>query len=261
MKLGLVTYNLARDWMLPELLERCEETGFEGVELRTTHAHGVETDLTAEERQEVRRLFEKSPVALVGLGSAFEFHSPDPEELQRNISGTMDYVRLAAELGCPGVKVRPNALMEDEGVPVEDTLRQIGESLRKCGEFAKGFGVEIRLEVHGRETSRVEHIQRIMEHADHDNVFVCWNSNQTDVENGSVLRNFERVADKVRLVHMRDLCLRDYPWVELFRLLTAHNYDGYCLAEIAGSADAARVMLYYRALWDAYLELARTRQD
>ncbi len=261
MKLGLVTYNLAKDWTLPELLERCEAIGFEGVELRTKHDHGVETDLTAEERKEVRRRFEKSPVALVGLGTTFEFHSTDPEDLRRNIAGTMDYVRLAADLGCPGVKVRPNALMTDVGVPVEDTLRQIGVSLRQCAEFATGFGVEIRLEIHGHETSRIEHIQRIIEYADHDNVFICWNSNQTDVENGSVFRNFERVAEKVRLVHMRDLYLPDYPWVELLRLLLSHGYDGYCLAEIAGSADAARVMLYFRALWDAYLELARKNPD
>ena len=42
MNLGLVTYNLARDWDLPTLIRNCEETGFHAVELRTTHAHGVE---------------------------------------------------------------------------------------------------------------------------------------------------------------------------------------------------------------------------
>ena len=42
MKLGLVTYNMAKDWDIPTIINNCTETGFEGVELRTTHAHKVE---------------------------------------------------------------------------------------------------------------------------------------------------------------------------------------------------------------------------
>ena len=42
MKLGLVTYNMAKDWDVPTIIKNCQDTGFEGVELRTTHAHKVE---------------------------------------------------------------------------------------------------------------------------------------------------------------------------------------------------------------------------
>ena len=52
MNLGLVTYNLAKDWNLDKLIEMCAQHGFEGVELRTTHAHKVEADLTAAQRAE-----------------------------------------------------------------------------------------------------------------------------------------------------------------------------------------------------------------
>ena len=41
MKLGIVTYNIARDWDLETLIANCEETGFAGVELRTTHAQAL----------------------------------------------------------------------------------------------------------------------------------------------------------------------------------------------------------------------------
>ena len=40
--LGLVTYNVAKDWDLDTILRLVPEAGFEGVEFRTTHAHGVE---------------------------------------------------------------------------------------------------------------------------------------------------------------------------------------------------------------------------
>ena len=46
MQLGLVTYLLGKDWDVATLIENCTNTGFQGVELRSTHAHGVESDLS-----------------------------------------------------------------------------------------------------------------------------------------------------------------------------------------------------------------------
>ena len=45
LKLGTVTYNIAKDWDLPTLIKNLTDTGFEAVELRTTHKHGVEISL------------------------------------------------------------------------------------------------------------------------------------------------------------------------------------------------------------------------
>ena len=252
MKLGLVTYNMAKEWDIPTIIEHCEATGFQGVELRTTHAHNVEVNLSAAERRDVRKQFEDSSIELAGLGSAFEYHSPDSDELRQNIEGTKAYSQLAADVGAPGVKVRPNGL--PDSVPEQTMLEQIGNSLRECGEFAKNLGVQIRLEVHGRQTSHLPHIRTIMEIADHDNVSVCWNSNPGEVANGSVKSNFDLVKDWIRLVHINELHRREYPWRELFSLLKDSNYDGYCLAEIPGSPDPERVMNYYRALWTALCE-------
>ena len=249
MKLGLVTYNMAKDWDVPTIIENCAATGFQGVELRTTHAHNVEVDLSANERQEVRKRFEDSPIELAGLGSAFDYHSTDAEEVRQNIEGTKEYAQLAADVGAPGVKVRPNGL--PEGVSTEKTLTQIGASLRECGEFAKNLGVQIRLEVHGRETSHVPYIRTIMEIAEHDNVFVCWNSNPGEVEDESVKNNFNLVKEWIRLAHINELHRREYPWRELFTLLNEAGYEGYTLAEIPESSDPMRMMNYYRALWEA----------
>ena len=45
MKLGLVTYNIGRNWDIETIIEKLEAAGFEAVELRTTHKHGVEPSL------------------------------------------------------------------------------------------------------------------------------------------------------------------------------------------------------------------------
>ena len=68
-KLGLVTYNLAKDWDIDTIIKNCEETGFEGVELRTTHKHGVEISLDKAQRAEVKQRFASSRVRLMSLGT------------------------------------------------------------------------------------------------------------------------------------------------------------------------------------------------
>ena len=248
--LGTVTYNLGRSWDIDTIIKNCTETHFEGVELRSTHAHGVEIDTPPHRRREVRQRFENSPVKLVGLGSACEYHSPEAAEVRRNIEETKAFVKLAHDVGAPGVKVRPNGL--PEGVSEEKTLEQIGQSLRECGAFAADYGVQIRMEVHGRETSRLPRIRKILNYADHDNVWICWNSNDNDLLDGGVESNFNGVQSKIGLVHMRDLYREEYPWRLLFSLLDGISYTGFCLAEIPESTDPLRVMRYYRALFRAY---------
>ena len=248
--LGTVTYNIAKDWDLPTILKKLEALKFQGVELRTTHAHKVEVNLTAAQRRDVKKMFDDSPVELAGLGSAFEYQSTNPAEVAKNIEGTKEYVRLAHDLGAPGVKVRPNGI--PKGADLDATLRQIGRALHQVGEDAEGFGVEIRVEVHGGTTQLLPNLAKIIKYADQPNVYVCWNSNPTDVVNGSIKDNFALVADKIREVHLRDLTDEQYPWRELFALLTAQQFNGYTLAEIPDSPDPDRVLRYFRALWLAY---------
>src|SRR5712692_6560606 len=149
-KLGMVTYELAKDWDVETIIKNCEAAGFEGVELRTTHRHGVEPSISKERRAEVRKRFEDSRVRLVSLGSTCEYESPDPSVVERNIQETRRFAELAHDLGCLGVKVRPNGF--PKSVPHEKTLERIGQALSKCGDIARDQGVEIWLEVHGPET-------------------------------------------------------------------------------------------------------------
>ena len=250
MKLGLVSYMIAAQWDVPTIIQKCTELGYEGIELRTTHAHGVETSLTAPQRQEVRARFADSEVVLWGLGSTCEYHAADPAELARNIEETKAFVKLAADVGAVGVKVRPNRFQEEQGISKEATLEQIGRAYRTCGEFASDYGVELWMEVHGRGTKDPRHMRTIMQVADHDNCFACWNSNPDEVdENGSIGDNFRLLEPWIRSCHINRLADGDYPYRELFTLLRESGYDRFTLAEIQDSPDRERLLKYYRALW------------
>ena len=71
----------------------------------------------------------------------------------------------------------------------------------------------------------------------------------------SLKPNFDLLRDKIGLVHMRDLGFTDYPYLELLTLLKESGYNGFCLAEIAGSEEPERIMQYYAAVWRAYQQL------
>jgi sugar phosphate isomerase/epimerase len=251
LKLGTVTYNIAKDWDVPTIIKNLTEVGFDGVELRTTHKHGVEIALPAAARADVRKQFESSAVKIGGLGTTCEFHATDPAIVRKNIDETKEWVKLAKDIGSPSVKVRPNGLQKD--VPEDKTLEQIGKSLAECGAFAKDNGVMIQLEVHGAETQRVPRIRKILDYGgNHPNVRACWNSNQTDLLDGGFDANFKLLRDQIGQVHMRDLSLEEYPWRQLISSLSAMKFQGYCFAEIPESPDAVRVLQYFKALFRAY---------
>jgi sugar phosphate isomerase/epimerase len=249
-RLGTVTYNLGKSWDIPTLIKNCTEAKFEGVELRTTHAHGVEVTLTKDQRAEVKKRFADSPVVLFSLGSAFDYHTPDQAKLRKDIEATKEYITLAHDVGATGVKVRPNALPKE--VPQEKTIEQIGRSLRELGEFAAPLNQEIRLEIHGHDTSRVPLCKRMIDVANHPKVGFCWNSNPTDLMDGGFDANFDLAKDKLFTVHLSELSNENYPYRRLFARLKQSGYKGFCFAEIPESPDAVRLMKYYRALWLAY---------
>jgi sugar phosphate isomerase/epimerase len=241
-----MTYTIAKDWDIDTIIRNLSETGYQSVELRTTHAHGIEVTLSKEERREVKKRFEDSPLEAISLASAFQYHSPDPEELKQNIEGTKEYTLLARDVGAIGFRVFPNAL--PEGVPVEKTLEQIGKALAEVGEFAYNQGIEVRVCVHGKGTDSVPLIKKIIDYSQSPHVYVNWNCNPGDTEGEGLEYNFNLLRERIRGVHTHELW-DGYPYRQLFSLLSGMNYTGYCNAEIDGNEDPIRLLRYYRGFF------------
>ncbi len=161
------------------------------------------------------------------------------------------FVNLAHDTGAWGVKVRPNGM--PKGVPPETTIQNIAACLRELGDYGTGYGVEIWMEVHGPDTQNPPVAAAIMKATRHDNVGLCWNSNPTDVVDGSVKSSFDLLQPWIRNVHINELS-NSYPWRELFALLRQSGYDRYTLCEALESKEPERFLRNYRALWT---ELAR----
>ena len=245
LRLGLMTYNLARDWDIATIIKNCTETGFEHAELRTTHAHGVEVTLSKRQRQEVRKRFEDAGIKL-SLASAFAYHSPDADELKKNIEGTKEYTLLARDIGALGIRVFPNALLADKGIPEEQTIRQIGRAAGEVADFAHEHGVQIRLAVHGRGTNVVGKVKQMVDCSGSPHLAINWNCDMNDTRGPGFDANFHSVKDRIGNIHLHELSDERYPYRRLFQLLRESGYQGYCDAEIPASAEPVRLMKYYR---------------
>lgn len=249
-RLGTVTYNVAKDWDLETLIRHCKASGLEGVELRTTHKHGVEITLDTAARREVKQKFADSGVTLWGLGTTCEFHAADVAVVHKNVEECKQWCELAHDVGAKGVKVRPNGLQKPEN-PMP-TLEQIGKALQECGKAADTNGVEIWVEVHGNGTSHPPHIRTILDVCGNPKVGACWNSNKQDILDGSVKTYFDLLKKDIKSCHINDLWDNSYPYRELFHLLTESGYDRFTLCEVGrpiASDSGVAFLQCYRGLW------------
>jgi len=242
LKLGLMTYQLGMKWDIDTIIKNCTETKFEHVELRTTHAHGVEVTLSAAERAAVKKRFVDAGIA-ISLASGFRYNSPDPAVLRKNIDGTKEYTLLARDVGAIGVRVFGDNAKDDK------MMKQIGDALAEVGEFGHNNGVDIRVCDDG---PTVAMIKRNIEASKSPYVYLNWNCPMSDMEGDGFEANFNSVKNLIRNVHLRDL-YNEYPWRLFFSLLSKSGYKGYLDAEIpASNEDPIRFMKYYRALFLAY---------
>ena len=245
-QLGCVTYNLLKDMDVPTIIRTLEAAGLAAVELRTGHKHGVEPLIGATGRAQVREQFQRSKVRLLSYGTTCEFQSPDAAERRRQVETGKSFVDLARDTGAMAVKVRPNGL--PNGVPYAETIQHIANGLRELGDYGAPKGIEIWMEVHGRSTQEPKTSAEILTAAGHKNVGACWNSNPTDVKDGSVKQSFGLLRPFLRSAHINDL-YSDYPWREFFHLLRESGYQRYTLVEVAENNEPERFLRYYKALW------------
>ncbi|MFB0987333.1 MAG: PmoA family protein [Phycisphaerales bacterium] len=198
---GMVTYLWGRDLSLPQLIHACEASGLEGVELRTTHRHGVERMLNADARREVRARFADSPLAMVGIGSDERFDSPDPQRLDAAKQATRAFLELSAA----------------------------------------DLGQELRLEVHGQcqDPKVIQQIVEIADHPA-IRVCWNSNPRDLRGEglqrNYQRLRPYFGGT-----LHVRELGDERYPFVDLMELLVRDEYAGMVLLEAHSSPPRHRV--------------------
>ena len=90
--------------------------------------------------------------------------------------------------------------------------------------------MEIRLEIHGRGTSEIPNIRKIMDVSQASRLEALLELQRRRPGRPGLAANFASVQDRIGTVHIHDL-ISSYPWVELFGLLKGADFEGWTLLE------------------------------
>ena len=253
-RFGFTTYQWGNDWDVPTLIGNCSKAEVFGVELRTSqsYAHGVELELDARQRLEIKKRFEDSPVRLVGIASGERYDSPDKAELNLAIENTKAYIKLSRDVGSSGVRVFPNSF--HEGVPREKTVEQIADALNVIGAFAADYGQEVRLEAHG-DAGELPTIRAIMDRVVQPSVRVKLNSDKRDTTGEGFEYKFNLVKDLLgETLHLHNLKDTEFPFQHQMDLLVRAGWSGWQLLEASDKVpDRVEALIEQRRIWDQML--------
>ena len=251
MRFGLTTYQWGRDWDIPTLIANCVKAKAFGVELRTSekYAHGVELELSSAQRSEVKKRFQDSPVAPVGLACSERFDSPDPAKLKASVENAKAYVKLSYDVGSRGLRVFPNDFQK--GIPEEKTIEQISDALDTLGKYAAGYGQMIRLENHGS-AGRLTTLRKIIDRAEQPSVRIMLNSDAKDNAGEGFARNFNLVKHRLAdVLHMHDLKDAAFPYQLQADLLIDAGWEGWWLVEQSAKVpDRVQALIELRKAWE-----------
>ena len=253
-RFGFTTYQWGKDWDIPTLITNCRKAQVFGVELRTSqsYAHGVELELNAEQRREVKKRFLDSPVILVGLATSERYDSPEAAKLKLAIENTKAYIKLSRDTSGSGVRVFPNSF--HDGVPREKTIEQIGNSLNIVGAFAADYDQQVRLEAHGN-AGDLPTLRAIMDRVDQPSVRVKLNSDKRDTAGQGFEHNFNLVKDLLGdTLHLHNLKDTGFPYQLQMDLLVKMGWTGWQMLEVSHKVpDRVQALIEQRQIWDGLL--------
>jgi len=262
MRFGFTTYIWGREWDIPTLIANCTELKAYGLEMRVEmkSAHGVELDIDAARRREVRKRFADSPVKVLGLATGERFDYIDPDKLKASIEKARRYAELSHDIGGRGIRVFPNDFHKE--VPQEKTIEQIAKGVNELAKSAAGYGQSIRLENHGS-AGRLKTLKLVMDRVDQKNAGVMLNSDAKDAAAGAFEENFNLVKNRLGdTLHMHDLTAPDFPYQLQCNLLMDAGWTGWWLPELdkpPAATDRMAGLREQRRLWDQLIETSLKR--
>jgi len=252
MKFSLLSYGIPKKWPLEKLIGEATRLGYSGIELRCEweQGHGVELELSAQQRRDVRYRVQDAYLEIAGLGCSSRFHYTDTKIRSENVDRAKRYIDLAADVGALALRVCGNEFPAN--VERRECIRYVAESLGEIADHAAPAGINVLLEMHG-EFNNWHFCLGAMKHAGRTNLGLLLNSDDRDLVDGSIASTFSRIRPHLKHVHLHDLT-SGYPYDELFALLAASGYDGYISPEISNAEPSPED---YLALYTTHIKTLR----
>lgn len=266
-------------WTLEQILRAAVEYGYSGIELRGLGAHidlREAPDFAPDQRRAVRSRIADSGLEICCLGSSARF--ADPADRDRSRDELRSYIELAADLGCPLVRVFGGWV--PERIDREDAARAVAEELNALAPFARRHGVGMVLETHDSFTTGKE-LAPILDRIEADVIGVVWDIYNAMERGEPPAETLRLLRPYVRHVHVKDgregvycpLGEGETPIAEMLRLLLSPAEGGDQIASslfvsvewekrwIADLAEPEVVLPQYAAVLRSYLEAVKAERE
>ena len=176
-------------------------------------------------------------LSFVGLGSSANLHLPEGPEREKNLAEARRFIDLAAQIGCPYIRVFPNNFPKDQDK--KTTMDLISKGLLELGNYARGKKVMVLLETHG-DVVRIDDLAAIMQASEHPHVGIVWDvSNMWTVTKELPAEAYKALKKYIRHTHIKDakvvegkpqytlLGQGEVPIFEAIEALRKGGYKGY----------------------------------
>jgi sugar phosphate isomerase/epimerase len=229
------------DWTFEQAMDFAAMHGYSGIEVRGI---GKEMELTlcpefstSEGRASTMQRMKDRKLSFSDLGSSCNLHVADPIERRKNLDEGRRYIDLAAQIGCPHVRVFPNSLPKEK--EKAETLALIAGGLLDLADHAKGGPVIVLMETHG-DLVHIADIETVMNQADHPHAGLVWDIVNMWIDTGeSPEEAYPRLKHWIRHTHIKDARKHDgkidylfmgqgeTPIFNAIDLLAKDGYKGY----------------------------------
>jgi sugar phosphate isomerase/epimerase len=238
-KLSFMTFACP-DYTFEQVLALADRSGFQGIEFRcdADHRHGVEVGASQAVRAAYRRQLADAGLLPCCLATSLQFGSAQA------VADAPARIQLAADLGCPGVRVFCGPL--PEGLSLENAIPRVARNLGRIAELALYAGVGLWLETHDN-LSLGQHAGRVVRLVDHPALALNWDS-MHPARNGEPLEvTWRAVGPFVRHTHFHDALARpgepvitpfgagELPIQRMYGLLRFSGYEGFYSGEWFGT--------------------------
>jgi sugar phosphate isomerase/epimerase len=202
--LGFSTLGCPKwDWLAT--LDFAAAHGYSAIELR-----GIQDTVDLTKRPEfqasrvaqTQRELADRHLVISDLGASTNLHETDPAKREAGLTEARAFIELASTLKVPYVRVFGNKFLP--GLPREQTLSRVAETLRSLGEYAKQRNVVVLLETHGDFTDSPT-VLEIMRRADSTGAAILWDAHHTFVfGKESPETSARELGPYIRHVHLKD---------------------------------------------------------
>lgn len=229
---------------LGELLDLARRLGYDGVEPRVEckHAHGIELSLDAAGRAAARAMAAEKGVAYACVATSCVY--ADPHKRPQMIDETRRYIDLAADIGCPRIRVFGGAI--PQGISREQAIDGVVSALAAVAEHARSRGVAVCMETHDHWCNPAD-VAAVMHRVGSPFIQVNWDiMHPVRVAKVTMEQAFATLRPWIRHVHFHDgrteggkmelvpIGTGEIDHAAAVRLLNAIHWDGFMSGEWIG---------------------------